>query len=194
MDLATARASMETAQESQQRYANQRRRDIFYVPGQLVYITTKDINIRTLAARFKQRWIGPWPITHRTGAVTYRIQLPPELRRIHPVFHVRKLKIHLTSDLNPAVVAPDVTLDVDGVAEYPIKKILESRVWGPSKIPQYRLRWGLPYGPEADSWEPAANLEECKAVDDFLAKQDSLGIDEPTINRRRSPRLLTSIF
>ena len=90
-------------------------------------------------------------------------------------------------------MASDVILDRDGVAEYPIKEILEIRVVGPYKIPQDRLRWGLPYGPKADSWEPATNLEECQAVDDFLAKQDSLGIDEPTINRRRSPRLLTSI-
>jgi hypothetical protein len=193
MDLATARASMKTAQERQQRYANQHRRDVSYVPGQLVYISTTDIKIRTLAAKFKQRWIGPWPVTHRTGAVTYRIRLPPELRRLHPVFHVSKLNIHLTSDLNPAIVAPDVTLDLEGVAEYPIKEILETRVWVRAKIPQNRLRWNLPYGPESDSWEPAANLEECEAVDAFLAKQDSLGNEEPTLNRRRSPRLLTSI-
>jgi hypothetical protein len=140
MDLATARASMETAQERQKRYANQHRCDVSYVPGQLVYISIADIKIMTLAAKFKQGWIGPWPVTHRTGAVTYRIRLPPERRRLHPVFYVSKLKIHLTSYLNPAVMAPDVTLDLEGVAEYPIKEILESRVWGRAKILQYRIR------------------------------------------------------
>jgi hypothetical protein len=190
MDLATARASMESAQERQQRYANQHRRDVTYEPGQLIYISSADIKIRTLAAKFKQRWIGPFPITHRTGAVTYRIRLPPVLRRLHPVFHVSKLKLHKSSDLNPAVVPPDVELD-DDVTEYPIQEILFSRVWGREKISQYRIRWGLPYGPESDSWEAAENLEECTALDTFLAKQGNEG--EEHINRRRSPRLLTSI-
>jgi hypothetical protein len=181
---------MESAQERQQRYANQHRRDVTYEPGQLIYISSADIKIRTLAAKFKQRWIGPFPITHRTGAVTYRIRLPPVLRRLHPVFHVSKLKLHKSSDLNPAVVPPDVELD-DDVTEYPIQEILFSRVWGREKISQYRIRWGLPYGPESDSWEAAENLEECTALDTFLAKQGNEG--EEHINRRRSPRLLTSI-
>jgi hypothetical protein len=56
MDLATARTSIETAQKRQQRYAKQHHRDVFYKPGQLVYISSHDIKIRTLAAKFKQCW------------------------------------------------------------------------------------------------------------------------------------------
>jgi hypothetical protein len=131
-------------------------------------------------------------VQRTTGSKHVKL-IPPELRRLHPVFHVSKLKIHLTTDLNTTVVAPNVTLDLEGVAEYPLKMILDSRVWERAKIPQYRIRWYLPYGPESDSWEAAANLEECEAVDTFMAKQDRLGNDEPTINRRHSPRLLISI-
>ena len=89
------------------------------------------------------------------------------------------------------MVPPDVELDLDDVTEYPIQEILFSRVWGRDKISQYRIRWGLPYGPESDSWESAENLEECTALDTFLAKQGNEG--EEHITRRRSPRLLTSI-
>jgi hypothetical protein len=151
MDLATARSSIDTAQERQQCYANQHRRDVLYEPGQLVYISTSDIKIRALAAKFTQRWIGPFPVSHRTGAVTYRILLPLALRRLHPVFHVSKLKIHKTSSLNPPVIPPSIDLDLHDVAEYPIKQILYTRVWGRAKIPQYRIRWDIPYGPESDS-------------------------------------------
>ena len=70
MDLATARASIGTAQQRQQLYANQHRHDVSYEPGQLIYISTSGIKIRTLAAKLKQRWISPYPVTHRTGAVT----------------------------------------------------------------------------------------------------------------------------
>jgi hypothetical protein len=104
-------------------------------------------------------------VTHRTGAVTYRILLPPVFRRLHPVFHVSKLKIHKTSDLNPPVIAPPIDLDLDEVAEYPIMQILFTRVWGRAQIPQYRIRWDLLYRPESDKWEDAENLEECTALD-----------------------------
>jgi hypothetical protein len=157
MDLATAHASMETAQKQQQRYANQHRRDVSYVPGHL----NRWHQDQDSHGKFKQRWIGPWPVTHRTGAVTYRIRLPQELCCLHPVFHVSKLKQHLTSDLNPAIVAPDVSLNLDDVAS-----IQSRRSWKAG----YLIRWDLPYGPESDSWEAAENLEEC---DTFLAKQDS---------------------
>jgi hypothetical protein len=53
MDLATARASIATAQERQQLYANQHCHNISYEPGQLVAIATSDIKIRNLAATFK---------------------------------------------------------------------------------------------------------------------------------------------
>ena len=89
------------------------------------------------------------------------------------------------------MVPPDVELDLDDVTEYPIQEILFSRVWGRDKISQYRIRWGLPYGPESDSWESAENLEECTALDTFLAKHGNE--DAEHITRLRSPRLPTSI-
>jgi hypothetical protein len=150
MDLQTAKASMETAQQRQHRYANLHRRDVQFEPGDLVYINAQDINIRTRAAKFKQRWIGPHTITHRTGAVTYRIKLPPNLKRIHHIFHVSKLKAHKTSDLNPPIISPMIDLDTDNDVEYPIQEIIGSRTFGRPPVPQYQIRWAAPNGPEHD--------------------------------------------
>ncbi len=61
LDLATARPSIETAEQRQQLYANQHRHDVSYEPGQLLYIATSGIQIRSLAAKLKQRWISPYP-------------------------------------------------------------------------------------------------------------------------------------
>ena len=33
-------------------------------------------------------YIGPYEIVERTGPLAYRLALPPELSRIHDVFHV----------------------------------------------------------------------------------------------------------
>ena len=37
------------------------------------------------------RYIGPFEIKSRISEVAYRLVLPPELSRIHPVFHVSML-------------------------------------------------------------------------------------------------------
>ena len=183
MDLQTAIASMETAQQRQQRYANLHRRDVQFEPRDMVYIDAHHINIRTRAAKFKQRWIGPHTITHRTGAVTYRIKLPPNLKRIHPIFHVSKLKAHKTSDLNPPIIAPTIDLDTDNDVEYPIQEIIGSRTFGRTRIPQYQVRWAAPYGPEHNNLINAEELEECAALDSFLARQTETEAEE-SINRR----------
>ena len=38
------------------------------------------------------RYIGPFEIRSRVGEVAYRLVLPPELSRIHPVFHILMLR------------------------------------------------------------------------------------------------------
>jgi hypothetical protein len=38
------------------------------------------------------RYVGPFQIIGKSGAVAYKIQLPPEMRAIFNVFHVSQLK------------------------------------------------------------------------------------------------------
>ncbi|XP_020972163.1 uncharacterized protein LOC110269084 [Arachis ipaensis] len=45
--------------------------------------------------KLSPRYIGPFEILDRIGAVTYRLALPPELSMIHPVFHVSMLRKYL---------------------------------------------------------------------------------------------------
>ena len=41
------------------------------------------------------RYIRPFEIRLRVGEVAYRLVLPPELSRIHPVFHVSMLRKYI---------------------------------------------------------------------------------------------------
>jgi hypothetical protein len=38
------------------------------------------------------RYIGPYKILKRVGAVAYRLELPKERSDIHPVFHIFQLR------------------------------------------------------------------------------------------------------
>ena len=42
--------------------------------------------------KLSPRFIGPYEILERVGPVAYRMALPPELTKLHDVFHVSMLR------------------------------------------------------------------------------------------------------
>ena len=42
--------------------------------------------------KLSTRYIGPFEVLERVGAVAYRLTLPPSLSRVHEVFHVSMLR------------------------------------------------------------------------------------------------------
>ncbi|XP_070676234.1 uncharacterized protein [Malus domestica] len=66
------------------------------------------------------RYIGPYVITERVGEVAYRLELPPELSKVHNVFHVSMLR-HYISDPShvilhqPLEINPDLTYDEEPI-------------------------------------------------------------------------------
>ena len=42
--------------------------------------------------KLSPRYIGPYEIIERIGPVAYRLALPPELQKIHDIFHVSMLR------------------------------------------------------------------------------------------------------
>ena len=55
------------------------------------------------------RFIGPYRILKRVGPVAYQLELPPELNRIHDVFHVSMLRRYR---FDPTHVVPVVEIEV----------------------------------------------------------------------------------
>ena len=44
------------------------------------------------AKKLSPRYMGPFDVIEKVGEVSYRIALPPQLSRLHDVFHVSQLK------------------------------------------------------------------------------------------------------
>ena len=66
------------------------------------------------------RYIGPFEIRSRVDEVAYRLVLPPELSRIHLVFHVSMLKKYIP---DPSHVLQPQTVEISEnltYEEYPV--------------------------------------------------------------------------
>ena len=70
--------------------------------------------------RLSPRYIGPYQIIERDGEVAYRLELPPELARVHNVFHVSMLRHYVSDPLHvippqPLEISPDLTYEEEPV-------------------------------------------------------------------------------
>ncbi|KAJ9532535.1 hypothetical protein QJQ45_010609 [Haematococcus lacustris] len=88
-----ARHFMEQAQQRQAYLANKGRRDVEFSPGQLVLLSTKNLRLKPgKAKKLLPRFIGPFKVLEHVGPVAVRLDLPPAMARMHPVFHVALLR------------------------------------------------------------------------------------------------------
>lgn len=171
--LLRARANVAKAQERQKFYADQRRREVSYVVGDEVFLSTKDIPWRH-KHKLRDRWIGPYLITSKDGD-NYTLKLPPHFR-IHDTFHVSQLRPRRTSDNFPSRDETDDFVDPSsfaiptefGHATAILKKRYRrfGRMPSPGRL-EYLVQWSDPG--HYDSWVPANKLlPACQPlVDDF---------------------------
>ncbi|KAL0151676.1 hypothetical protein M9458_053077, partial [Cirrhinus mrigala] len=118
------------------------------------------------------KFIGPFTVTKILSPVAVRLKLPPAYRRIHPIFHVSKLKPVFHSPINPPAPVPPPPRLVDGEPTYSVNRILDCRLRGRSF--QYLVDWEG-YGPEEKSWVPARDILDHSLIDDYNQRVGSPG-------------------
>ena len=72
------------------------------------------------------RYIRPFEVLERVGALAYRLALPPGLLGVHAVFHVSMLRKY-TSDTTHVVDWDELVVDANGTFEEGLVRIMDSR-------------------------------------------------------------------
>jgi hypothetical protein len=124
-------------------------------------------------AKFMPRFDGPYRITatdEKHSTVTLDL---PNSPHAFPVFHTSELLPFKENDddLFPhRALVPPTPVVRDGEQEFFIDKIVDER--RRAKQTQYRVRW-QGEGPEGDKWLPANEVEDCEALDVWLARKNN---------------------
>ncbi|GJX57353.1 putative reverse transcriptase domain-containing protein [Tanacetum coccineum] len=103
--------------------------------------------------KLNPRYVGPFKVLEKFGSIAYKLELPPELSRVHNTFHVSNLKKCYSDE---PLVIPLEGLHIDDklrFMEEPIE-IMDQEVNRLKKIriPIVKVRWNSRRGPEF-TWE-----------------------------------------
>ena len=113
---------MEKSVVTQKSYYDKKHRDIQFVVGDSVLLSTQNLKFKGIPHKLQWKFCGPYKILDKIGTQEYRLQLP-DTWRIHPVFHESLLKQWRPSLMQQ--VPNDVELDdADAPQYFDVEKIL----------------------------------------------------------------------
>ena len=137
-----------------------------YKEGDQVWLEGRHLRTNQPTAKLAPRRHGPFPIIQVMSPVNYRLKLPTQWS-IHDVFHIDLLTPYRetpTHGANYQRPPPDL---IEGVEEFEVEKVLDSRRYGRGRKLQYLIKWkGYP---DSDNqwvnWDDATGSLD--AIQDF---------------------------
>ena len=94
-----ARQVMIRQRAQQKKFADRKRREERYAVGDQVMLTTD--KLAEGRGKLKNRWVGPFTVVEAfDNGVNVRLELPKQYSKLHPVFHVEKLKRFIPSTMD----------------------------------------------------------------------------------------------
>ncbi|XP_070009583.1 uncharacterized protein [Nicotiana sylvestris] len=105
--------SLKAAQSRQKSYAEIRRRKLEFQVDDWVFLRVspmKGVMRFGKKGKLSPRYVGSYRVTQRIGQVAYRLELPPEMSLVHPVFHVSMLK-KVVGDRSTIVPIEDIEVN-----------------------------------------------------------------------------------
>nr|GEV85321.1 putative reverse transcriptase domain-containing protein [Tanacetum cinerariifolium] len=147
---------IQTARDRQKSYADLKCKPIEFQVGDKVMLKVypwKGVIRFGKQGKLNPRYVRPFKVLKKVGAVSYRLELPQELSRVHNTFHVSNLKKCYSDD---PLVVPLEGLQVDDklhFVEEPVD-VIDRKVKQLRRIciPIVKVRWNSRRGPEF-TWE-----------------------------------------
>ena len=150
------RDRLKISQDRQKSYVNNRRRDLMFEVGDMVFLRIspwKGVLRFGKRGKLSPRYIGPYRIVERIGEVAYRLELPFDLDRIHDVFHVSMFRKYIPDPSHVLTKKPVEIQEHLTYEEEPVQ-ILDRReqVLRNKTIPLVKVLWRSHTVEEA-TWE-----------------------------------------
>ena len=185
-DWKLAKENLQRSVGLQQKYYDQKHKDIRYKVGDLVLLSTKYLKLKGIPAKLQRKFVGPFGVVETIGQQAYKLSLPEDWK-IHPGFHVSLLKDWRTASLQEDQPA---STDVPEVEEpyYEIEKILRWRKIKRNKkiFKEYLVLWkGYPIT-EA-SWIQAEQFSHPGQLRDYPREDDP---QEERVSVVRTPLII----
>ncbi|XP_070055789.1 uncharacterized protein [Nicotiana tomentosiformis] len=134
---------LRTAQSHQKSYSDVRRRDLEFKEDDWVFLKVspmKSIMQFGKKGKLSPRYAEPYKIIQRIGQVAYKLELPPKMSLVHPVFHVSLLK-KVVGD--PSAIVPVEAIVVNEGLSYEVipVSILDRQVRRNKEIASVKVLW-----------------------------------------------------
>ena len=170
-----AKENLQVAQQRQKKYADENRREESFIVGEMVLLSTANIRNELKAPKLASKFIGPFCIKEKVGEVAYKLDLPETFSRIHPVFHVSKLRRYKDGEeLFPEREynkRPSAEILKNGEEAWEVNRIV-----GKKKIRNrvhYLVLWkGFP--DHEATWEPISSLKYAKEAVKKFEDEESM--------------------
>ena len=157
------RERLKEVADRQKSYVDLKRNDIQYEISKKVFLKVspwKKVMRFGRKGKLSPRFIGSYEVIEKVGPVAYRLALPPELEKIHNVFHVSMLRryrsnpSHMVS-LEIIELRPDLTYKEEPV-EILAREVKELRN---KRIPLVKVLWRNHNTKEA-TWESEETMRQ----------------------------------
>ena len=136
---------LKVVDDRQKSYADLKRKYIQYEISEKVFLKVspwKKVMRFGKNGKLSPRFIGSYEVIEKVGPVAYRLALPPELEKIHNVFHASMLRRY-RSDLSHVVSLEVIELRPDSTYEEELVEILarEVKELRNKRIPLVKVLW-----------------------------------------------------
>lgn len=167
--LQRARELIGQAQARQKAQADKKRVQVDFNVGDYVMLDTRNIKFKGPDLEDKKRnrgklmprFIGPYKVIAKHGPVAVQLELPTEMKRLHPTFHVSLVKRFTPRAGTKPKSAPPPPVLANDELYYEVDKIVNHRVrkHGKKQIREFYIQW-KGYDPDHNTWEPETSLRD----------------------------------